>query len=197
MRDRAPIANGGSQLLPGGLTMDAREMGSGDEVTRRVGEHFASMVQSVGVKRFAASLGLSTRQVNRMLAGAQPNPVERLLRSLQASMPDVGDRALDVICQEMGGFFVREEGTLDKKAINAVRECAEAIAAISDGNITSVDEVQIREAIAALIALSRAVQDRSAAGGEEDGGVRVNVNPHPPISLGTRTVPSRPETPPR
>ncbi len=58
--------------------MDAREMGSGDEVTRRVGEHFASMVQSVEVTRFAAALGLSPRQINRMLVGAQPNPVETL-----------------------------------------------------------------------------------------------------------------------
>ena len=175
--------------------MDAREMGSGDDATRRVGEHFAAMVQSVGVKRFAGALGLSTRQVNRMLAGAQPNPVERLLRSLQASMPEVGDRALDTICQEMGGFFVREEGALDVRGVNAVRECAEAIAAISDGNITAVDEVQIREAIAALIALSRAVHARAAAGGgADDGAVRVNVNPHPPLSLGARAMPMRPDS---
>lgn len=155
-----------------------------DELSRRASEHFAAMVQSVGVKRFASSLGLSTRQVNRMLAGAQPNPVERLLRSLQASMPEVGDRALDTICQEMGGYFIREEGSLDSKAVNAVRECAEAIAAISDGHISDVDEVQIREAVAALAALSRTVAERDGTGGVEPGGVRINVHPHP-LNIGT------------
>lgn len=153
-----------------------------DEISRRAAEQFALMVQSVGVKRFASSLGLSTRQVNRMLAGAQPNPVERIVRSLQASMPEVGDRVLDTVCQEMGGYFVREDGTIDAKAVNAVRECAEAIAAISDGQITSVEELQIREAIAALTALSRATAERAA--GAEPGGVRVNVNPHPLGNLG-------------
>jgi len=179
--------------------MDKREIGSGDEINRRANEQFAAMVQSVGVKRFSASLDLSTRQINRMLAGAQPNPVERLLRSLQASMPEVGDKALDTICQEMGGFFIREEGTLNTKAVNAVRECAEAIAAISDGNISAVDEVQIREAISALLALSRTVLEQRAVGGgggAEPGGVRVNVNPHP-ISLGSRAVPLRQDRPDR
>ena len=34
---------------------------------------FAELVESVGVKRFAQALNLSTRQINRILAGAQPN----------------------------------------------------------------------------------------------------------------------------
>lgn len=119
---------------------------------------FRRMVESVGVKRFAAELGVSTRQINRILAGVQPNPVHRLLMSLQACTPDVGDAVLDHICQEMGGYFVREEGSLDSASVNAVRECAEAIAAISDGQISRVDQIEIREAIAALIALSRSAR---------------------------------------
>ncbi|MCK4874093.1 MAG: hypothetical protein KAS72_15325 [Phycisphaerales bacterium] len=119
---------------------------------------FARMVESVGVKRFADSLGISTRQVNRILAGTQPNPVERLLRSLQACDPDAGDSVLDFIGQEMGGYFIREE-PIQQASVNAVRECAEAIAAISDGHISRVDEQEIREAISALIALSRIVRE--------------------------------------
>jgi len=38
-------------------------------------------------------------------------------------------------------------------AVNAVKECAEAIAAISDGQITDVDLREVREAIAALSSL--------------------------------------------
>ncbi len=163
------------------MTSHTPDHGPQDEVSRRASDQFNAMVQSVGVKRYASALGLSTRQVNRMLAGAQPNPVERLVRAVQASLPEAGDRALDAICQELGGYFIREEGTIDSQAVNAVRECAEAIAAISDGHISEVDEMQIREAISALVALSRAVQDRADAGGggAEPGGVRVNVNPHP------------------
>jgi hypothetical protein len=119
-----------------------------EEALRR----FANLVNSVGVKRFAQSLGLSTRQINRILAGAQPNPVERLLRSLQGAEPEIGDRVLDYVCQEMGGHFVRHEA-FDEATVNAVKECAEAIAAISDGQVSELDLREVREAIAALSGL--------------------------------------------
>lgn len=117
---------------------------------------FAELVSSVGVKRFAASLGLSTRQINRILAGAQPNPIERLVRSLQCAEAEVGDQLLDYICQEMGGHFVRLE-SIDAGVVNAVKECAEAIAAISDGQVSQMDIKEIREAISALESLSQAI----------------------------------------
>jgi hypothetical protein len=147
---------------------------SGPEGQRAL-EAFQSMVGSVGVKRFASSLGLSTRQVNRILSGVQPNPVDRLLKSLQSCDPDVGDQVLDFICSEMGGYFVREEGSLDQSAINAVRECAEAIAAISDNKISPVDEREIREAIAALVSLHNAVTEQRKRSGV-DGDVHLNVS---------------------
>jgi hypothetical protein len=128
---------------------------SRDEALRR----FADLVDSVGVKRFSQSLGISTRQVNRILSGAQSNPVERLLKAIQSAEPDVGDRVLDYMCQEMGGHFVRME-TLDAAAVNAVRECAEAIAAISDGNVSHLDIREIREAISALSALSLTIKNQ-------------------------------------
>ena len=68
----------------------------------------------------------------------QPNPVDRIIRSLQAADAVCGDRVLDYVCQEMGGHFVRHEA-LDDATVNAVRECAEAIAAISDGEISAMD----------------------------------------------------------
>jgi len=124
--------------------------------------HFASLVESTGIKRFSSTLGISTRQVNRILSGAQPNPVERLIRSLQGAAPDIGDRVLDFICQEMGGHFVRHEG-FDDAAVNAVRECAEAIAAISDGQITDLDIKEIREAISALSGLITSLRQQRDA----------------------------------
>ncbi len=139
-------------------------------------EMFQRMVQSVGVKRFAGSLDLSTRQVNRILSGVQPNPVNRMLRSLQSCDPDVGDAVLDHICQEMGGYFIREEGSLDTHGMNAVKECAEAIAAISNGSITKVEEKEIREAIAALIALAKAVNEQREAAGDTDGKLEINIS---------------------
>ena len=119
-----------------------------DECLRR----FAAVVNSVGIKRFAGSLDLSTRQVNRILGGVQPNPVERLIRSLQSAEAAAGDRLLDYICQEMGGHFVRHEA-IDDATINAVKECAEAIAAISDGVISEFEVREVREAISALSGL--------------------------------------------
>lgn len=129
-----------------------------DEFSAAATNRFRDLVESVGVKRFAASMGLSTRQVNRMLSGAQPNPVERIIRSLQASQTDVGDAVLSYICQEAGGHFVKEPGTITEASVNAVKECAEAIAAISDGELSKPDEQEVREAISALAGLLRAVQ---------------------------------------
>jgi hypothetical protein len=120
-------------------------------------DKFAALVECVGIKRFAQNLGLSTRQVNRILSGAQPNPIERLVVCLQAADPETGDAVLDFICQELGGHFVRQEG-IDSAAVNAVRECAEAIAAISDGQVTDMDMREIREAISALSGLIHALR---------------------------------------
>lgn len=134
-----------------------------DPSARQYLSHFTSLVESVGVKRFAASMNLSTRQINRMLSGAQPNPVDRIIRSLEAASPEDGDRVLDYVCQELGGHFVRHE-SIDEAAVNAVRECAEAIAAISDGHVSRLDVQEIREAISALSGLILAVRNRDATG---------------------------------
>jgi hypothetical protein len=93
-----------------------------------------------------------------MLSNAQPNPIERLIRCLQAVDPGVGDRVLDYVCQEMGGHFVRQE-SLNEATVNAVKECAEAIAAISDGHVSEMDVKDIREAISALLSLIHALKD--------------------------------------
>ena len=92
------------------------------------------------------------------LASVQPNPINRLIRCLQSAEPDVGDRALDFICQEMGGHFVRHEA-VDDAAVNAVKECAEAIAAISDGHVSDMDLREVREAISALSSLIISLRD--------------------------------------
>lgn len=140
--------------------------------------HFRKMVESVGVKRFASEMGLSTRQINRILSGAQPNPIERMMSCLLCCDPEIGDAALDFICGEMGGHFVREEA-IESASMNAVKECAEAIAAISDGEISKLDEVEIREAVQALISLARAVREARQKHGT---GVRV-----PPLDGGEVT----------
>ena len=55
-------------------------------------------------------------------------------------------------CGEMGGHFVRR---LDGEVavVNAGKECAEAIAALSDGEVDRSDRREVREAIAALEAV--------------------------------------------
>lgn len=134
-----------------------------DDLAQEAAKRFRAMVQSVGVRGFSGDMTLSTRQVNRMLSGAQPNPVERLIRCLQCCDPEIGDAALSFICQEAGGHFVKDVGAIDHAIVNAVRECAEAIAAISDGEISPVDRTEVHEAIAALkgVLLAAAISDQS------------------------------------
>lgn len=137
------------------------------ELSKHAHDCLAALVESVGVKRFAASLGLSTRHVNRMLSGAAPNPIERLVRMIQAADPETGDRAADFICQEIGGHFVRHEA-IDQATVNAVRECAEAIAAISDGHVSTIDVQEIREAISALSSLIMNLREINPGPGNSD-----------------------------
>jgi hypothetical protein len=132
-------------------------MDDSDPVRVECLRHFASLVESVGVKRFASALGITTRQVNRILSGAQPNPVDRLIRALQSAGAKQGDAVLDYVCQEVGGHFVRHEA-VDDATVNAVRESAEAIAAISDGHVTALDVREIREAISALSGLIMSIR---------------------------------------
>ena len=140
------------------------ELPSSDPSTEEALRYFADLAAGVGVKRFAQALQISTRQVNRILSGAQPNPVDRLLRSLQSADPEAGDRVLDYLCQEMGGHFVRHL-SLDDATGNAVKECAEAIVAISDGQLSELDVKEVREAISALIGLIMPCHTRS---GDDD-----------------------------
>ncbi len=126
-------------------------------------EQFSRLVISVGVKQFAHSLGVSTRQVNRMLSGAQPNPVDRLVRCLQAADPDAGDTVLDYICQEMGGRFMR--GSLDDAAVNRVVErCSEALDAVAQRDSFDGQVNQLREAI---VDLHRLIEGESGADGTD------------------------------
>jgi len=125
----------------------------------RCDELFEAMVESVGVKRFALNIGLSTRQIYRMLNGVQPNPVGRLCKALVACEGLTAQAALDAICQRHGGYFLPRVESLDVANVNAVTESAEAIVAISEGRPPRVTVKEIREAIAALAALERTLED--------------------------------------
>jgi hypothetical protein len=113
-----------------------------------------------------------------MLSGTHPDPVHRLIRSLQCADAETGDQVLDFICQELGGHFVRHEA-LDEAAVNAVKECAEAIAAISDGKISDLAVKEIREAISALSGIILALRESADRQGlpHRDGRNRKKLDP--------------------
>jgi len=129
----------------------------------RAQELFEALVESVGVKAFAANMRLSTRQIHRMLNGAQPEPLGRLVEALCAAEPDEARAALDHVCGRMGGYFVRAIDNLDVAHVNAVKECAEAIVAISEGHSPRVEIKEIREAISALATLEHRLHGGRAA----------------------------------
>jgi len=122
-------------------------------------ELFEAMVESVGVKAFAGGIGISARQVYRMLNGVQPNPIWRFSQALGAGDPAAGQAALDQVCQWQGGYFVRLIADLKTANVNAVKESAEAIVAISEGRSPRVTIREIREAIAALAALEHVLRE--------------------------------------
>ncbi len=125
----------------------------------RCDELFEAMVESVGVKAFAANLGLSARQVHRMLNGAQPNPVGRLCDALNACEGLTAQAAIDHLCQCRDGYFVAYTQDLDAANVNAVKEAAEAIVAITEGRSVRMTVKEIREAVAALAALEHRLKE--------------------------------------
>ena len=76
-----------------------------DALSLECRNHFAQLVSSRGVKAFSGCLGLTTRQVNRMLGGDQPNPIERLIRWLQSAEPECRRPGHDFICRNMGDIL--------------------------------------------------------------------------------------------
>ncbi len=114
---------------------------------------FEAMVESVGPKAFAAEMSLSTRQIHRMLNGAQPNPISRFCDAIAATGLHETEAAVDFICKRQGGYFVRRPDGLHSANLNAVKESAEAIVAITEGRSPTITVKEIREAIEALAAL--------------------------------------------
>lgn len=130
----------------------------------RQDELFEAMVESVGVKAFGANIGLSTRQIHRMLNGTQPNPLRRFCEAIGACEGPAAQEALDFICRQCVGYFVRLATELAKANVNAVKESAEAIVAISEGESVRVTVKEIREAIAALAALEHRLEKEKGSG---------------------------------
>ena len=128
----------------------------------RCDELFEAMTESVGVKAFAANMGLSARQVHRMLAGSQPNPVRRFCEALAACEGLAADAVLDYACQRRGGYFVPMGEDLQAANVNAVKESAEAIVAIMEGRSPRVTVKEIREAISALASLEQRIEKQQS-----------------------------------
>ncbi len=118
-------------------------------------EIFEGMVEAAGIKAFASKLGLSTRQVHRMLNGSQPNPLTRFCDILSAAEPKSAEAALSHVCRKQGVYWIRVPQDLKSANLNAVKESAEAIVAITEGKDPRVTVREIREAIAALSALEK------------------------------------------
>ena len=113
------------------------------------------MVESVGIKAFASKMELSTRQVHRMLGGAQANPVARFCQAMQACDKKTAEAVLSHLCRQQGVYWIRVPASLKAANLNAVKESAEAIVAITEGRSVTTTVREIREAIAALAALEK------------------------------------------
>lgn len=118
---------------------------------------FEAMVESVGVKAFAAEMDLSTRQIHRMLNGAQANPIQRFIECLACCEGLTAQGALDFVCEQRDGYFVQRADDLKAANVNAVKESAEAIVAISEGKASRITIREIRDAISALASLEQAL----------------------------------------
>lgn len=136
-----------------------------DGLSKQAKYCFEDLVHSIGIKRFAQSLGVSTRQVNRMLSGAQPNPVERLIRSLQSADAETGNRVLDFICEELGGHFVRGDA-LSEETLQSVHDCAARLAKMQFESRDDEAMQHMRETVEALTTVITSLRADDAGSSE-------------------------------
>jgi hypothetical protein len=103
---------------------------------------FESLVRETGLARFCDSIRLVRRQVNRMLSGAQPNPVNRMIATVQAAEHNAAQRVMGYVCQQVGGAFVPAPTATDpaeRRAVEALSRCAVAAAGQPAGSAHSDD----------------------------------------------------------
>lgn len=67
---------------------------------------FESVVRETGLVQFCEAIRLVRRQVNRMLSGAQPNPINRMIATIHAAESKAARRAMQYLCDEIGGSFI-------------------------------------------------------------------------------------------
>ena len=137
------------------------ETGKANAADERCEELFEALVESVGIKTFASNLGLSTRQIHRMRNGAKPNPLRRFCEMLQACDLKSAEGVLSYVCRQMGVYWIRVPADVKTANVNAVREAAEAIVAISEDRPTRAAVREIREAISALASLEKVLDARA------------------------------------
>lgn len=143
-------------------------------------EIFEAMVESVGIKAFAANMGISTRQVHRMLNGAQPNPLDRFCRTMKSCDGKAAEQALSHVCRQSGVYWIRVPVSMKAANLDAVKEAAQAIVAITEDRSITVEVREIREAIAALAALEKKLdQEQATAKAPRHGTVHTDLRSAP------------------
>lgn len=125
---------------------------------------FESVVRETGLVQFCEAIRLVRRQVNRMLSGAQPNPINRMIATIHAAESKAANRAMQYLCEEIGGTFIpasTDNDTSERMQADALRLCALAAAHSMDINAAAHQHHQHRQPITLeTIARARLALDR-------------------------------------
>jgi hypothetical protein len=112
-----------------------------------------------------------------MLNGAQPNPLDRFCDIMKACDAKTAQRALSHVCRQSGVYWVRVPISMKAANLDAVKEAAQAIVAITEGRSITVEVREIREAIAALAALEKKLdQERTTSKPHASGDQRASAS---------------------
>ena len=102
---------------------------------------------------FAQNAGMTTRQLNRIRSGDQPNPFHRAAQWSRLGSDETANRLVSMVCEANDGFFIQEGGSDSTNIEDTIQKAADVIKGLADGSLDEEDRRLVREAVAAMIGL--------------------------------------------
>ena len=110
-------------------------------------------IDVLGTIGFAQKAGMTTRQLNRIRSGDQPNPFHRAAEWSRLGSADTANQLVSMVCEANDGFFIQEGGSDATNIEDTIQKAADVIKGLADGSLDDEDRRLVQEAVAAMIGL--------------------------------------------
>ena len=110
-------------------------------------------IDVLGTSGFAEQASMTTRQLNRIRSGDQPNPFHRAAEWSRLGTVESATILVSMVCEANDGFFIQEGGNNTTNIEDTIQKAADVIKGLADGSLDDGDRRLVQDAIAAMIGL--------------------------------------------